>query len=92
MLCTFCSIIILLQANKIWIHPNYNQTAYAYENNVALLQLATPLNLSDGIDAISFDVQEVATEMMDCVLVGWGEMNGTCNIVCQQYLTSIFEF
>lgn len=44
-----------------------------------MLQLATQLNLSDGINAILFDAQQVASEMMDCVLVGWGEMAGTCN-------------
>ena len=67
-----------MQADKLWVHPDYDiaDGETIMMNDVAMLHLSTPLNLSGGIRNIAFDTEEVATEM-ECVIVGWGLTNGT---------------
>ncbi|CAF1514808.1 unnamed protein product, partial [Didymodactylos carnosus] len=68
--------------SKVFVHPYYKKSTF--ENDIAVLQLSSPLNLSDPLvskiclpnltETTSFDVPEYPRVNSSLVVVGWGRL------------------
>ena len=60
-------------------HENYNKpsTAGAYPNDIAVLELASNMDLSGDNDIITLASSTDNYDGMTCTISGWGYTNGT---------------
>lgn len=59
--------------SRIFIHPEYVETGYI--NDIALLQLATPVQFSDYIRPVCLPAShQLPPDGSLCTVVGWGQL------------------
>ncbi|XP_041364386.1 ovochymase-1-like [Gigantopelta aegis] len=63
------------QSSAIIVHRKYN--TYSSVNDIALLRLAVPINITDHVDVICLPIKPASTGML-CFITGWGETENTC--------------
>ncbi|KAK4471634.1 hypothetical protein MN116_005044 [Schistosoma mekongi] len=85
-----------IKPSHIVIHPSYDKTNYA--NDIALLRLQTPANITNGQIRLSpvaesLELSKYLTANVQCIVAGWGDTYNTgSNDVLRQAVVPVIDY